>query len=136
VRHVLSWLALFWLWMLLAGEWNRQQWIAAAAAATIASLLVGRVRLAWVAGAWRVPVAIVVDFAVLVWALLRSAVHREVVRGEFVRRPWRSDDEGLRALAGLLATYSPNAYVVGFDRERQTALLHDLVRRRSSEAPL
>ena len=37
MRHVLSWLALFWLWMLLAGEWNRQQWIAAAAAATIAS---------------------------------------------------------------------------------------------------
>lgn len=135
MRHVLSWLALFWLWMLLAGEWNRQQWIAAAAAATIASLLVGRVRLAWVAGAWRVPVAIVVDFAVLVWALLRSAVHREVVRGEFVRRPWRSDDEGLRALAGLLATYSPNAYVVELDRHRRVVLVHDLVPFRKSEEP-
>ena len=45
-------------------------------------------------------------------------------------------DAGVRAWVGLAATYSPNAYVVGFDTDGETALVHDLVRNRSSESPV
>jgi multisubunit Na+/H+ antiporter MnhE subunit len=136
VRLVVTWLALFWLWLLLAGEWNEQELIAAAGAATVASLFVRRWTAARVARPWGVPAAIVVDFGVLMWALVRSLVRREVVRGEFVRRPVQVEGDGARAWLGLLATYSPNAYIVGFDRTRQVVLLHDLVRRRPSERPV
>ena len=41
MKHVLSWLAgwlaFFWLWQLLSGEWNHVEWIAGASAATLAS---------------------------------------------------------------------------------------------------
>lgn len=139
MKHALSWLAgwlaLFWLWMLVAGDWNRQEWIAAAAGATIASAFVRRVPLVRVR-VWFVPAMIVVDFGILIWALALSAARRQVVRGEFVRRPFRREGAGVRAWTGLAATYSPNAYVVGFDDERGVALLHDLVRHRSSESPV
>jgi multisubunit Na+/H+ antiporter MnhE subunit len=142
VRHALSWLvawfALFWLWMLLVGEWNHQEWIAAAAAATAAATLGeiartrARVRLRvpvrWVARAWTVPIAIVVDFGIVMWALVRR---RE---GTWVRRPL---PEGApNALIALLATYSPNAYVVDVDEEAGIVVLHDLVRHRPSESPV
>ena len=43
MKHVrawaLAWVVLWWLWVLLAGEWNRAEWIAAAGAATIAATL-------------------------------------------------------------------------------------------------
>ena len=150
MKHVLpwlaGWLALFWLWMLLAGDWSHTELVAAAAAATLAATIgeVARSRAAvragfphaWIAKAWSVPAMVFVDFAILMWALVRSAFRREVVRGEFVRRPFRVDDTGVRAWVGLAATYSPNAYVVGFDTDRETALVHDLVRNRSSESPV
>ena len=150
MKHVLpwlaGWLALFWLWMLLAGDWSHTELVAAAAAATLAATIgeVARSRAAvragfphaWIAKAWSVPAMVFVDFAILMWALVRSAFRREVVRGEFVRRPFRVDDAGVPAWVGLAATYSPNAYVVGFDTDRETALVHDLVRNRSSESPV
>ncbi|MEN3341080.1 MAG: hypothetical protein V7644_484, partial [Actinomycetota bacterium] len=69
MRHLIPWLAtwltLFWLWLLLAGEWNRQEWIAAASAAAVAATIgevartragVGvRVPARWLARAWTVP---------------------------------------------------------------------------------
>jgi multisubunit Na+/H+ antiporter MnhE subunit len=140
VKHVLprlaGWLALFWLWMLLAGDWNRTELTAAAAAATVASLFVRLPPRFRVSNAWNVPVMVFVDFAILMWALVRSALRREIVRGEFVRRPFRVDDAGARAWIGIAAGYSPNAYVVGFDIDGEVALLHDLVRNRSSERPV
>jgi multisubunit Na+/H+ antiporter MnhE subunit len=43
VKHVLAWvtawLALFWLWLLMSGDWNRIEIIAAACAATIAATI-------------------------------------------------------------------------------------------------
>ena len=150
MKHALPWLAgwfaLFWLWMLLAGDWSHTELVAAAAAATLAATIgeVARSQAAvragfppaWIAKAWSVPAMVFVDFAILMWALVRSAFRREVVRGEFVRRPFRVDDAGVRAWVGLAATYSPNAYVVGFDTDGETALVHDLVRNRSSESPV
>ena len=141
MKHVLprlaGWLALFWLWMLLAGDWSHTELVAAGIAATIASLFVRLPPRFRVSGSLSsVPAMVLVDFGILMWALVRSALRREIVRGEFVRRPFRADDAAARAWVGILATYSPNAYVVGFDTEREVALVHDLVRNRSSESPV
>ena len=141
MKHVLprlaGWLALFWLWMLLAGDWSHTELVSAAIAATIASLFVRRLpRVPGASSLWSVPAMVLVDFGILMWALVRCALRREIVRGEFVRRPFRAHDAGVRAWVGILATYSPNAYVVGFDTEREVALVHDLVRNRSSESPV
>ena len=97
MRHVVpwvaTWLALFWLWMLLVGEWNRQEWIAAAGTASVAATIgeIARTRagvhprvpLRWIARSWTTPAMVVVDFGIVMWALLATAVRREVVRGVF-----------------------------------------------------
>jgi hypothetical protein len=148
VKHVLPWLAwwlaLFWLWLLLVGQWNREELAAAAIAATLAATLaeIARVRTGFHAPLPRRLGAevsealgmVVVDFGILAWALVRSAARRRVVRGRFVSRDLETGAS--RAWAGLLASYSPNAYVVDADPKVRTVLLHDLVPHRASERPL
>jgi hypothetical protein len=148
VTHVrawlVAWIVLWWLWLLLAGEWNHYEWIAAGAAATVAATLgeIARTRAGARAGlpfkhlasVWTVPVFVVVDFGLLLWALARRRA------GAFRARdfPAGGDDAtsiGIRAWTALAATYSPNAYVVEIDPERQLVLLHDLVPYRRSEEP-
>jgi multisubunit Na+/H+ antiporter MnhE subunit len=151
VRFVAGWIALFWGWLLLVGEWNRTEWIAASVVATVAGGLGevaarrARVRPSlpsrWIARAWSVPHMVVVDFAIVMWALGASLVRREVVRGRFVRRdfPVVGTDprsQGIRAWAAVAATFSPNAYVVDLDREERVALVHDLVVYPPSESPV
>jgi hypothetical protein len=153
VQHVVAWLAawlaFFGLWLLLAGDWNGQEWIAAAAAAAVAATLGElartyarlRVRLSVraLASAWTLPYQLFVDFGILLWALGSSLARRRVVRGRFVARPFSAgrgpDAVGVRAWTGAVATISPNAYVVGFDPDEQLVLLHDLVVSRASERP-
>ena len=153
-RHVLAWvlwwIALFWLWMLLVGEWNLIEWAAAAIAATVGATfavmviavtgLELRVPFDVLRAAWTTPLLIFVDFGLLTYALVRSLVTGRVVRGSFRanRFPARGDDPeavGRRALVTLLATYSPNAYVIDVSRTHNTVLLHDLVPNRHSEKP-
>lgn len=144
------WLALFWLWLLLAGEWNRQELVAAAAAATLAATLAEYARLRTGFSA-RVPpralgdvprvlLMVAVDFGILVWALLASVARRSIVRGEFVSRELERGTSaahgvGPRAWTALAASYSPNAYVIAIEQETCTVLLHDLVPNRDSESP-
>jgi hypothetical protein len=144
------WIGLFWLWMLLVGEWNRIEWIAAACAATVAATVaeaartaVGtrlRVPLRWVARSWSALPMVFVDFGILTAALVRSVAMRKVVRGRFRARefPAGGDDPesaGVRAWVTIAATYSPNAYVVDIEAERGLVLLHDLVPFDRSESP-
>jgi hypothetical protein len=150
VKHVLAWaatwLALFWLWLLLAGDWNRIEIIAAACgaavAATIAEIARSRagvspcVPLVWVGRAWSVPHQIVVDFGIITAALARSLVRRSVVRGEFRAHPFPArEGQGVRAWAVWAAQFSPNAYVIEVDADRELVLVHDLVPNRASEKP-
>ncbi|HEU5243851.1 MAG TPA: hypothetical protein VFU33_05560 [Gaiellaceae bacterium] len=154
MKHVIPWLswwlALFWLWLVLVGEWNRLEWVAAACAATIAATLAElarartgfRARVPWRAGA-DVPQLlgmVVVDFGIVVWALVTSLARRRVVRGRLVSRELErgagaADGVGPRAWTALSASYSPNAYVIDIDAEARTVLLHDLVPHRESERP-
>jgi hypothetical protein len=83
---------------------------------------------------------VVVDFGILVRALLASAARRRIVSGELVSRElpagsWVTRGTGPRAWTALLASYSPNAYVVKVDAKERRVLLHDLVPNRKSEHP-
>jgi hypothetical protein len=145
------WLAFFWLWLLLAGDWNRIEVIGAACGATLAATLAEAVRTAarqpllaapaQLLAAARAPAIVLADFGVLMWALLRSLVQRRVVRGAFVTRRFdagpRTTPRGPahRAWTIWLAGLSPNAYVIEIDEEHDTVLLHDLVAWRPSEEP-
>jgi multisubunit Na+/H+ antiporter MnhE subunit len=144
------WLALFWLWLLLAGEWNRQEWVAAAIAATVAATLaeLARARTGFAARLPRRALAdvpqvllmIVVDFGIVTWALLQSVARLRIVRGRLISRDLERGAEaaegtGPRAWTALAASYSPNAYVIDIDPEAGTVLLHDLVPNRASESP-
>lgn len=151
VAWVLWWIALFWLWFLLVGEWNGQELAAAAIAATVSSSLAeyARVRTGFHA---RVPLRgladlpqavgmVVVDFGIITWALLTSVSRKRVVRGRLVSRkveggPVSVRGVGPRAWAALLAAYSPNAYPIDVDPKTDIVLLHDLVPHRPSERPL
>ena len=151
MKHVVPWLAwwlaLFWLWMLLVGEWNHVEWIAAALAAAVAASLAefARVRAGFaprlsVRGLALLPKAlgmVFVDFGIVVWALAVSVARRRVVRGELVSRESAvGEGVGARAWTVLVAAYSPNAYVVDLDPETRQVLVHDLVRNRASEEPI
>jgi hypothetical protein len=153
VKHVAAWIAwwigLFWLWLLLVGQWNREEVVAAAIAATIAASLAELARVRTGFGA-RIPLsgvadlpqalgAVAVDFGILVWALVVSVVRRRVVRGELYSRALtdarRARGTGPRAWTTIVASYSPNAFVLDIDPETRRVLLHDLVRHRASEEP-
>ena len=145
------WFASFWLWLLLVGQRDRLDIVAAALAAAVAAVLAEtaralaafglRIPARWLFRAWTVPLVVCADFAILMWALVRSALTREIVRGGFVTRefPARGRDpeaRGIRAWAALVATCSPNAYVIEIEPERARVLLHDLVQWRTSESPV
>jgi hypothetical protein len=140
------WIALFWLWLLVAGEWNRVELVAAACAATLGASIAESVRaltgvkvqipLRDIASAWTVPLMVLVDFGIVVGALLRSGLRRERVGGRFVARDFDPGSGfGSRAWRTYAATVSPNAYVVDADEELKVVLLHDLVPYRKSEEP-
>jgi hypothetical protein len=151
VKHVVAWVAwwvaLFWLWMLLAGDWNHIQWIAAASAAALAATIgeiarsradvAPRIPLRWIARGWSVPHQIVIDFGIITMALWRSLFSRRVVRGKYRAHHFpASEGPGVRAFATWAGQFSPNAYVVEIDRERELVLVHDLVPNRASEEPV
>jgi len=144
------WVALFWLWLLLVGAWNGELVVAAALSATAAATVteIARARLGFTAPLplrllLELPQAlgmVVVDFGILTLALLRSLARREVVRGRIVERElpsgsWVTQGVGSRAWTVLVASYSPNSFVIDVDPGSQRIVLHDLVPNRSSEKP-
>ena len=148
---ILWWLGLFWLWLLLTGDWNRIEVIGAACGAAVAATVAEIVRAA-ARASLGVPLGplralpgalavVPVDFGILVWALVRSLVRRRVVRGAFVTRPIEAGPKttpagrALRAWTVFVAGFSPNAYVIEIDPDAETVLLHDLVPWRRSEKP-
>jgi hypothetical protein len=146
---VVWWIALFWAWLVYQGEWNRIEWVAAAGAATLGAsvataiasrgLLAFRVPLRAIADAKSVPLQIVIDFAIVTLALMRQLGGCRS-QGAFVVRSFSSGESGPhaagdRAWRAVLATFSPNAYVVDIDPGSHDVLIHDLVPHRPSESP-
>jgi multisubunit Na+/H+ antiporter MnhE subunit len=131
VRIVLAWAALLGLWQLYVGQTTTQTTIAGAIAAGLAvgaALLVGRLGLyrfgldpRRLRRAAALPWEIVRDFALLTRALARGRP-----AGAFREVDVPARTAGDRALAGLLRSIAPNAYVVDVDRDRGSALVHEL----------
>jgi hypothetical protein len=156
LRRAVAWClwfsVLFWWWMLLVGEWDHEEWIAAAAGAALAATIAESARrvaeldvrlpLGRLA---QLPLAlamVVADFLTLVSVLLRSGFGLRGFRGRFIHRGASFEVGGLdaesvtrRAVTILVAGYSPNAYVIDVDRTEGNVLVHDLVTRRKSEEP-
>jgi hypothetical protein len=152
---VLAWLCwvfgLFWLWMLLIGSWNSHEALIGAVLAGVAGAIAEQARRAagvsirvdgerLRAGA-TAPLVVFADFGILTYALLRSLLTRDPVRGRYLARP---ADTGAKTTPGgaayrawtvLLAGYSPNAYVVDLSPDEDTVLVHDLIPWRPSEEP-
>jgi hypothetical protein len=153
-RHASLWLvwalALFWLWMLLVGEWNGYEWVAAACAAAVAGAVLEAIRsldgLTAIVPLRRIPpvlsalAMVPVDFGIVTLVLVRSIFRRRIATGEFVVRESKVVRRGARgrgdqAWTTLVANFSPNAYVIAFEDDGATVVLHDLVPNPSSESP-
>lgn len=145
MKHVAAWLlffvALWWLWLLLAGEWNRTEWIAAAGAAAIGATIgeIARTRARAAVGLPRdvmasIPSALLmvfIDFGIVMWALLTGA------EGSFRHGSTRvARNASTRAWAAYVATFSPNAYVLDIDREGRVAETHHLIPFDRSQDPV
>ena len=128
---VLWWAVLLGLWQLYVGQTTTQTTIAGVIAAGLAvgtGALLARLGLyrfgldpRLLGRAAALPWHVVRDFGLVTLALTRGRP-----KGAFheVRVPART--AGDRALVGLLGSIAPNAYVVDVDRDRGTALLHEL----------
>jgi hypothetical protein len=155
LRRGRAWLlwftVLFWWWMLLVGEWDHEEWIAAAAAAALGATVgeacrrVAEIDLRLPRELLKLPAALAmvpVDFAVVTGALVAGLARLRVPRGRFIHRGASFDARGRdaaavsrRAVVILVAGYSPDAYVVDVDRRQNRVLAHDLVTSRKSEEP-
>jgi multisubunit Na+/H+ antiporter MnhE subunit len=135
------WVVLAGVWLLYVGQHTNENAVAGAIAAGIAvgfgALLawLGLYRFAFHARLLRraatLPWHLLRDFAFVTLALLRGRP-----AGRFVELSFKGASAGDRALAGLLASVAPNAYVVDFDTKRGCALVHELEPGRSRGAPL
>jgi hypothetical protein len=150
VALVLWFAAFWWFWMLLVGEWNLDEVIAASCVAALTAPAaelarakgMGRLRVParWVWRAKSVPPVILVDFAIITWALLKALARGRRVHGTFRVKPYAPEGgaeqaAAIRAWVTYAAMFSPNAYVIDMDPERGETLLHDIVPRESSEEP-
>jgi hypothetical protein len=128
---VCSWAVLLGAWQLYVGQTTRQTTIAGAIAAGIAVgfwILLGLLGLL----RYRPRGRLLARSATLSWYVLRDfgivtlALLRERPGGRFVEFDLPDGSAGDRALAGLLGSVAPNAYLVDFDTHRRRALVHEL----------
>ena len=128
---VLWWAVLLGLWQLYVGQTTKQTTIAGVLAATIAvgaGALLARLglyrfglELRRLRRAATLPWDVVRDFGIVTLALTRGRP-----KGAFREVDVPARTAGDRALAGLLGSIAPNAYVIDVDRDRGRALLHEL----------
>jgi hypothetical protein len=139
---LLGWFALLEaLWAVFVGTRQGTELIAGLGAAALGAglvevlrsrrLLAYRADLRLLAAAWKLPVNLAFDVALVTWVLIRALAHRRRVRGEWVHADFRTGGGDLgrwrRAFGAVAGTITPNAIVVDLDGER--ALLHVLERR-------
>jgi hypothetical protein len=137
------WAVCYVLWVLLVFKTELAELVVGALAAAIAATAVELVRnrgyapfairLRWARSLLGLPKRIVIDTSLLAHALWRQLARGEPIQGNFrtVHFPdCRRDDpesEARRALAKWLGGAAPNSYVIGFDEERELALIRQLV---------
>jgi len=150
IRWVAWWAVLFALWVLFAGEWTALVAVWGAVLSLVATgsagvvvrqgLLDARGRWGWARELGPSATAVVVDFTILTRALVAAVAtgRREV--GLFVEDESSGAGDGplpagRRAWVALVATWSPNCYVVDIDPGSGRRIIHDLKSHRASELP-
>ncbi len=128
-------------WLMIVDSPAYFEVLAGLAAGVIAALLLLRVllqsgirfspRQRWLFWLRHIPWSIIHDTAMLLVVLWRRLVRQERPQSAFrlVRFPIGSDDPhsaARRAFATAATALAPNTYVIGFDRERGDALVHQL----------
>ncbi|WP_306187304.1 MULTISPECIES: hypothetical protein [unclassified Streptomyces] len=148
-----AWCLLYPLWFLFSGQADVATALWGAVAAGVAAAarqITVALGLSARRPRWRAVTALpsaarqtVVDFGIVVGVLVQSMVRgRRGPVGRFVRKETgltgtpTSDVAATAAMLAVIATYSPNAYVIDIDPRDGRALLHDLRPVRASEEPL
>jgi multisubunit Na+/H+ antiporter MnhE subunit len=133
-RPAVWWLGLFGFWLLLVGTSESLELVAGACAAVLGAALAEGVRsrlsidMSLLGGAWRIPWRILRDFGLITWVLILQVTGVRPVRSSWVEvRFPRAGEPGRRAAAAALGSVSPNAIVAEVDRERNVAVVHELV---------
>lgn len=148
-RLLTWWVVLFALWLLFAGQWSGliAAWgaglalVAALGGEVVAGqgLLSVRWRPGWLRELGPALVAVVVDFLIITRALAVAIATGRRRLGAFGEdRSAAGSGElpaGRRAWVTLVATWSPNCYVLDIDPETGRRLVHDLEPHRLSEQP-
>lgn len=144
----LEWIVLFVLWLLYVGQPDRSELMTGAAASLLAAVASESVRgqnLArfypathWIFLLGRLPVDVLRDCGRLTGALVRWLFFSVPPASGFseIEFPAGGEDarsDARRALAGGALSLPPNSYVIGFDRERNRVLLHNLTPSRDAE---
>lgn len=139
---IACWLFLMILWFLLVEKLKVSELIAGALAAAVGTMFSSlvrsrspysfRPRARWLLGLWRLPLRAALDVGVLAAALWRRLVLRRPVGSAFRAVPFRATGESAEEAAGRAitvgaASFAPNTYVLGVDRERGVILVHQLV---------
>jgi hypothetical protein len=130
------WIASAALWLWLVDNTHVPELIVGAGVAVLAAsgavvvrqqrLVVLRPRLGWLVRLWR-PL---VNYPRDMWLLLKALPRRRVGTFYAVRLTLHDDDPrtaAQRVLMQVSASFSPNAYVIGTDVERDLVLVHQLV---------
>jgi hypothetical protein len=139
------------LFMLWVGQWTAINCVAAVILGVVgagltlpmakAGLFDFKFSLRWARFLISVPKQIFVDFWLLTAQLVLAVLRRRRRVGTFVARAdypaGGADAKGTawRAFVTVVATWSPNSYVVEIDPETGNRLAHDLVPNRASESP-
>ncbi len=133
------------VWWVLTSTIKAQEAVVGLAVAAIAASVMTvvrgrarplvRVRLRWLAPAWRWPALAVRDTASLVGVLWRQLVRGREARGSFREIPMalpgdESEAAGKELAVTLAISSTPNTIVVGFDRDREVLVVHQAVPRR------
>ncbi len=150
LRRALPWWPpLFALWLLFAGEWTWQVALCGAGLSLVAAISGGavaarglpgtRVRWRWCRELASAAAAVVADFgivtAVLAGALARRRRHAGTFREDHSAAGPGRLAAGRRAWVELVATWSPNCYVIDISPQSGRRLIHDLRPHRPSEQP-
>lgn len=149
LRLLRWWPPLFALWMLFVGDWSWLIAVWGAAMAMVAAVsaeLVGAEGLLDVRGRWSwcrelgpATLAVLVDFWIIVRVLATSIAAGRREAGTFLEDASASgqgpEPAGRRAWVELVATWSPNCYVLDISPDSGRRLIHDLRPHRPSELP-
>ncbi|HEY0718599.1 MAG TPA: Na+/H+ antiporter subunit E [Streptosporangiaceae bacterium] len=139
----LAWWVLFMgLWVAVDDSIGLAELVVGAAVAVLAALLTGvaldqagpysRLRLRWLASAYRLPGQVLGDTVIVFRALARQLARGQDPPSGFRERPVTAGDDGTagatrRVLLVGTSSLAPNTVVLGIDTDRDVMVVHQLV---------